>query len=74
MATPKSKRVESGKVIPIRPRASVKDQVVELAFVYWRERFGLQECTPRDDLVRAEREIRLGPRGGMFLVRREDQR
>ena len=67
-----ARRVAGGKVIPIRPKSSVTEQVADLAFMYWRERFGLQECTPRDVLLKAEREIRFGPRP--FLVRQEDQR
>ena len=67
-----ARRVASDKVIPIHPRTSVTDQVVELPFIYWRERFGLRECTPRDYLLKAELEVRLGPRARPFLVRREN--
>ena len=46
---------QSGKVIPIRKSAT--EEIVELAFAYWQERFGSQDCSPKDHLLRAHREV-----------------
>jgi hypothetical protein len=62
------------KVIPIRN--SIVDKVVELAFAYWRERFGLRDGSPQEDLLRAHRELSSPRTGGpkpasrLFLVPR----
>jgi len=68
--------IEGGKVIPIRSRNFLTEQIVELAFAYWRETFGLQNGSPKEYLLRAQREVgtrvKHGRRSGaaLYLVRR----
>ena len=52
-------------------------EIVELAFVYWLERFGIHEGSPEEDLFRAHRDVmerRALPKipAGLYLVRRSD--
>ena len=49
---------QTGKVIPFRSRASKTQETADLAFAYWRERLGIGEGSPEEDLLRAEREMR----------------
>ena len=61
---------QSGKVIPFGPRSSMADDVVQLAFAYWHERFGLRDGSPEEDLIRAQRELcrRNTGNAGLYLV------
>ena len=47
----------SGNVIPFRYKDSLTLQIVELAFRHWRERLGLRHGSPKEDLLRARREV-----------------
>lgn len=49
---------QTGKVIPFRSRASKAQETADLAFAYWRERLGIEEGSPEEDLIRAQREMR----------------
>ena len=62
---------QSGKVIPIRKSAA--EEIVERAFAYWQERFGSGDCSPKEHLLRAHREVladRRKTRGLYLLPRR----
>lgn len=71
-------RGEGKSVIPIgRRRASLteeKEEIVELAFDFWLDRFGKRYGSPKDDLLRAWQEVhartagRRGHGAGLFLV------
>lgn len=57
----------SRKVVPIRH--SEMEEIVELAFAYWRERLALQNGSPEEDLLRAHTEVRgRSARCALFLV------
>ena len=62
---------QTAKVVPIRSTDSHIEEVVSLAFAYWRETFGVRNSSPADDLFRAHQELRGGWTGGprLFLVR-----
>lgn len=51
---------QSAKVIPIRRGnflTTQQEEIVELAFEYWRERIGFLDGSPAQDLVRAIAEV-----------------
>jgi len=53
-----SVRHGSMKVIPIRDAFRTQQtKIVERAFTYWRERLGLREGSPEEDLLRAREEL-----------------
>ena len=50
-----------------------RHEIADLAFLYWLERFGIQEGSPEEDLFRAYRDVvekTASPRipAGLFLV------
>jgi len=52
-------------------------EIVELAFLYWLERFGIHEGSPEEDLFRAHRAVMEGANSprmptGLFLVHRDN--
>ena len=49
---------QTGKVIPFRLRSSQTQETADLAFAYWRERFGIRDGSPEEDLIRAQHEMR----------------
>ena len=68
------------KVIPIRSRTGLTGdqlEMVELAYAYWLERFGVRYGSPEEDFYRAAREVGLWgvasneATDGPFLVRRD---
>jgi hypothetical protein len=62
-------KIHRAKVIPFPSRNSVTQQIAELAFAYWQERFGIRDGSRREDLLRAHREVSCGMRRErLFLV------
>ena len=59
------------KVIPIRSKT--RQEVVALAFAYWRERFSLGDSSPKDDLLRAHREVTHRRSAKLFIMRRSSR-
>lgn len=59
---------QTGKVIPFRSRSSETEETADLAFAYWRERFGIRDGSPEEDLIRAQHEIRRRSTGRAGLL------
>lgn len=64
---------QTSKVIPIRSGHSQTQEVVALAFAYWREGFGLRDSSPKEALLRAHREVTHDRRGtpSLWIVSRQ---